>query len=133
MYQKEVLRIYTKTMAAIWKHSLFQDSPGLIKSRFAKIWQEKLASLTTNYQFNLYCSTAKMERHMISLIQSIRHKMIIFDDIDAASFGFQEFLNVFDKTTSQKISSRYTNKAWVGFHIMQSSKKHPRLEIGLRE
>ncbi len=57
-----------------------------------------------------------MVRHMISLIQSIRRKtLLIFDDIDATSFGFQEFLNVLIEIT--KISSRYTNKH--GFLIMQ--------------
>ncbi len=62
---------------------------------------------------------------MISLIQSIRLNVTIFDDIDTTSFGFQEFLNVFDKdNTSQKISSRYTNKAWVSHYasITRASK-----------
>ncbi len=47
-------------------------------------------------------------------------------------FWIPGVLNVFDKDNITKISSRYTNKAW-GFNIMQSSQKHPRLEIGLRE
>ncbi len=46
-----------------------------------------------------------MVRHMISLIQSIRQDVTIFDDIDATSFGFSRvFLNVFDRDNITKIS-----------------------------
>ncbi len=69
-----------------------------------------------------------MVRHMISLNQSIRAQDVtIFDDIDATSFGFQEFLNVLiDNIT--KISSRYTTKLWVFIILLQ---RLHQLKIGL--
>ncbi len=77
--------------------------------------------------------TAKDERHMISLIQSKRHKDVtIFDDIDATTFGIPGVLKrMLDKDNITKISSRYKQGAWVS-HIIKSS-QHPRLEIKLRE
>ncbi len=60
---------------------------------------------------------------MISLIQSYEAQDVtIFDDIDAASFGFQEFLNVFDKDNITRFL--HDTQTRHGFHIMQSSQKH---------
>ncbi len=55
---------------------------------------------------NLYYPTAKDGKTYDFIDSYIRHKMW-HPDIDATSFGFQEFLNVFDKDNITKISSRY--------------------------
>ncbi len=53
---------------------------------------------------------------MISRFRAV-YKMTIFDDIDATSFGFQEFLNVFE-TTSQRFLHDTINKAWVSHYAI---------------
>ncbi len=53
-----------------------------------------------------------------SLIQSIRTDVTMLDDIDATSFGFQEFLNIFDRDQYYKISPKITQIKH-GFLIMQ--------------
>ncbi len=80
--------------------------------------------------FALYCPTAKHGKaYDFSLIQSIRRKTLQYlDDIDVTSFGFQEFLNVFDRDNITKIS-RYTNKACL--LIMQLLQRLHQLKIGL--
>ncbi len=74
-----------------------------------------------------------MERHMISLIQSVRHKamLTIFDGIIKHHL-VQEFLNVLDKDNTSQKDCYDTTKA-DGFHIMQSSQASKIGKPGLRE
>ncbi len=54
-------------------------------------------------------------------------KMTIFDDIDATSFGFQESKRIWQGQHHKDFF--HDTQTRHGFH-MQSSQKHPRLEIG---
>ncbi len=57
--------------------------------------------------------------------------MTIFDDIDATSWIPGVLKRIYrQRTTSQRFL--HDTQTRHGFHIMQSSQKHPRLEIGLR-
>ncbi len=60
-----------------------------------------------------------MEGHMISLIQSIRHKDVtIFDDIDAASFSSGVLKTYLTQGQHHKDIIRYANKAWVSHYAI---------------
>ncbi len=121
-------------MAAIENIPLFQASSGLGKSRFAKdFWQEGLTSLTARVSIHLYCSNGKRWKDMISLIQSIRHKMWQSLMTSMQHHLIPGVLNVFDKdNTSKDFLFLIYKKQGMGFGIMQSSQKHPRLEISMR-
>ncbi len=119
-------------MAAIWKHSLFQVHQVLVTKICKRLSARRINIINGKSINSIYCPTAKDGKTYDFIDSEYKaqddnlwwHRCnIIFDS--------REFLNVFDKDNITKISSRYTNKAW--FHIMQSSQKHPRLEIGLRE
>ncbi len=57
MYQKEVFEDMQNN-DTIWKHSLYSSSSGLGKSRFAKIWQERI-SINGKSINSIYTVTAK--------------------------------------------------------------------------
>ncbi len=71
-----------------------------------------------------------MERHAVWLNSEYKAQDVtIFDDIDAAKFGFK-VVNIFDKDNiTQKISSRY--KQGMGFTLCNHHKSI-KIEIGLR-
>ncbi len=110
------------------KAFFISGSSGLDKSRFARFG--KINIINGKSINSIYAQRQKMERHMISLIQSIRRKNVtIFDDIDATSFGFR----VVTYLTGQHHKDFFTiHKQRHGFHIMQSSQKASRLEVGER-
>ncbi len=89
MYQKRVFEDMQNNGRNL--NILFQKLSGLGKSRFARFCKKN--QYHTRVSIHLYCPTAKDARHMISLIQEYKAQDVItpFDDIDATSFGFQEF------------------------------------------
>ncbi len=116
---------YAKQWPRNLKTSL-SGSSGLGKSRFKKTARRINIINLQEYQFNLYCSNGKRWKDIwFHWFRSI--KMWQSDDIDATSFGFQEFLNALTRT-SQRFS-RYTNKAWA----LTLCNHHKVTKIGLRE
>ncbi len=95
----------------------------LVKSRFKKFGKKiNIINDRVSIQFILL-QRQKMERHMISLIQSIKGTKgrPIFDDIPMQHHLVPGVLNV-TGTTSQDFFT--IHKQEHGFHIMQSSQKH---------
>ncbi len=95
-------------------------SSGLGKSRFAKDLA-KLTSLTGQYPIQFILLQRQDGKTYDFIDSEYRHKVTIFDDIDATSFGFQEFLNV-TRTTSQDFFW-YTNRHGISLYEI-ITKKH---------
>ncbi len=73
----------------------------------------------------------KMERHMGYWF---KYKAQRCDNLwwhQCSFFGFQEFLNVFDKGQHHK-EFLHDTQTGMGFTLCNHHKKHPRLEIGLK-
>ncbi len=91
MYQKSFWET-AKQWPQFEKHFFISGSSGLGKSRFAKASsQEELTSLTARVSIHPILLQRKMERHMISADSEYMAQDDNLYDIDATSFGFQEF------------------------------------------
>ncbi len=116
---------------AVIENILYLCSSGLVNQDLQKIWQEELTSLTARVSIQfILLQRQKMERFKISLIQSIYKMWQSFDDIDATSFGFQEFLTYLTRTTSQRFLHD-TRKQGMGFTLCNHHKASK--TNGLRE
>ena len=93
---------------------------GVGKSKFAKDLARRININNGKSPNFVYTAPTAKDGKTYDFIDSEykAQDVTIFDDIDATSFGFQEFLNVFDKDNITKISSRYTNKAWVSHYAI---------------
>ena len=119
MYQKEVFEDMQNNGRNL-KTFFISGSSGLGKSRFAKDLARRINLLNGKSINSIYTAPTAKDGKTYDFIDSEykAQDVTIFDDIDATSFGFQEFLNVFDKDNITKISSRYTNKAWVSHYAI---------------
>ena len=119
MYQKEVFEDMQNNGRNL-KTFFISGSSGLGKSRFAKDLARRININNGKSINSIYTAPTAKDGKTYDFIDSEykAQDVTIFDDIDATSFGFQEFLNVFDKDNITKISSRYTNKAWVSHYAI---------------
>ncbi len=127
MYQRKFLRI-CKTMAWIWKHSLFQVHQVLVNQDLQRFGRRINIKLTARVSIQFILLNGKDGTYDFIDSGYRAQDVTIFDDIDATSFGFQEFLNVFDRVASQGYEC--TNRSWVSQYAIIT--KASRLEIGLR-
>ncbi len=113
---------YAKTMAVL-KNILIPGSC-LGKSRFAKRFARRINIINGKKDNSIYTAQRqKMERHMISLIQSIsKYKMTPSWWHRCNIIWFQELLNVFDKDNITKISSHDTQTVLSHYIITKASK-----------
>lgn len=93
---------------------------GIGKSRFAKDLARRININNGKSKNSIYTAPTAKDGKTYDFIDSEykAQDVTIFDDIDATSFGFQEFLNVFDRDNITKISSRYTNKTWLSHYAI---------------
>jgi hypothetical protein len=93
---------------------------GIGKSRFAKDLARRININNGKSKNSIYTAPTAKDGKAYDFIDSEykAQDVTIFDDIDATSFGFQEFLNVFDRDNITKISSRYTNKTWLSHYAI---------------
>lgn len=93
---------------------------GMGKSRFAKDLARRININNGKSKNSIYTAPTAKDGKTYDFIDSEykAQDVTIFDDIDATSFGFQEFLNVFDRDNITKISSRYTNKTWLSHYAI---------------
>lgn len=119
MYQKEVFEDMQNNGRNL-KTFFISGSSGLGKSRFAKDLARRININNGKSINSIYTAPTAKDGKTYDFIDSEykAQDVTIFDDIDATSFGFQEFLNIFDRDNITKISSRYTNKAWVSHYAI---------------
>ncbi len=111
--QKEVFEDM-QTMAAIWKHFYFRVHQVLVNQDL-KIWQEELTSLTARvYQFNSILLQRQKDGKTYDFIDS-EYKAIRWQSWwhRCNIIWIPEFLNIWQRTTSQRFLQWYTNKAWL--------------------
>jgi hypothetical protein len=119
MYQRDVFN-EMQEQGRNFKTFYISGLSGVGKSRFAKDLARRINLLNGKSINSIYTAPTAKDGKTYDFIDSEykAQDVTIFDDIDATSFGFQEFLNVFDKDNITKISSRYTNKAWVSHYAI---------------
>lgn len=119
MYREEVFEDM-KSNGRDLKTFYISGPSGIGKSKFAKDLARKINIKNGKSKNFVYTAPTAKHGKAYDFIDSEykAQDVTIFDDIDATSFGFQEFLNVFDRDNITKISSRYTNKAWVSHYAI---------------
>ena len=119
MYQKTVFEDMQEKGRNL-KTFYISGPSGIGKSRFAKDLARKININNGKSKNSIYTAPTAKDGKVYDFIDSEykAQDVTIFDDIDATSFGFQEFLNVFDRDNITKISSRYTNKTWLSHYAI---------------